>query len=67
MEISVSIFVLEGLTSWAGPSGHAVDVADDSVDTGDGAGVKGGEKVYRWGVEVQGKCPVKCSAKMSLG
>ena len=30
-------------------------------------GVKGGEKMYHGGVAVQGKCPVKCSAKMSLG
>ena len=29
--------------------------------------VKGGEISYHVGVEVQGKCPVKCSAKMSLG
>ena len=28
--------------------------------------VKGGEKMYRAGVEGQGKCPVRCSAKMSL-
>ena len=35
--------------------------------TGSRPRVKGGEKVYRWGVEVQGKGPVKCSAKMSLG
>ena len=29
--------------------------------------VKGVRKTYHCGVEVQGKCPVKCSAKMSLG
>ena len=28
--------------------------------------VKGVDKTCHWGVEVQGKCPVKCSAKMSL-
>ena len=30
-------------------------------------GVKGIAKTCHCGVEVQGKCPVKCSAKMSLG
>ena len=29
-------------------------------------GVKGGEKTCNWGVVGQGKCPGKCSAKMSL-
>ena len=29
--------------------------------------VKGGDKVYHRGVAVQGKCPVKCSARMSPG
>ena len=29
--------------------------------------VNGGGMLGHWGVEVQGKCPVKCSAKMSLG
>ena len=29
-------------------------------------GVKGGEKTCHWGVVGQGKCPGKCSAKMSL-
>ena len=29
-------------------------------------GVKGGGKTYHWGVVGQGKCPDKCSAKMSL-
>ena len=28
--------------------------------------VKGGGKTYHWGVVGQGKCPGKCSAKMSL-
>ena len=28
--------------------------------------VKGGEKMYQWGVDVQRKCPVKCSGKMSI-
>ena len=34
---------------------------------GGDASVNGGGMLGHWGVEVQGKCPDKCSAEMSLG
>ena len=55
---------------YAGQLNHRVRPlgrAKTPVYTGKAVCVKGGDKVYHRGVEVQGKCPGKCSAKMSLG